>query len=126
MIKDWQELTKLTGGKEIIVERVRLAESDITIEGNFKLPPLALLTTEEQIFVAAFVHCHGSIKQMERYFGVSYPTIKSRLNKIASKLEFAESNIIKAQESESPLDRLERGELTVEETIELLKERNKS
>ncbi len=36
------------------------------------------------------MRCHGSIKQMEKYFGVSYPTIKNRLNKIGSQLSFVE------------------------------------
>ena len=54
------------------------------------MPPLARLTAEDQIFVAAFVRCHGSIKQMEKFFGVSYPTIKNRLNRIGALLPFAE------------------------------------
>jgi len=42
--KDWQELTRLTQGKPIAVERVRLVKSDIAIEGSFELPPLARLS----------------------------------------------------------------------------------
>jgi hypothetical protein len=38
---DWQELTQLTHGAPIVVERVRLAEKDIGIEGSFELPQLA-------------------------------------------------------------------------------------
>ena len=86
MSSDWQELTRLTGGAEVEVERVRLVGAEVAIEGRFTLPPLAQLAAEDQIFVAAFVRCHGSIKQMEKYFGVSYPTIKNRLNKIGSQL----------------------------------------
>jgi hypothetical protein len=51
---------------------------------------LAQLPAEDQVFVAAFVRCHGSIKQMEKYFGVSYPTVKNRLNRIGSQLSFVE------------------------------------
>jgi hypothetical protein len=82
MTKSWQTLTQLTGGSPMEIERVRLTETGVAIEGPFELPPLARLTAEDQVFVAAFVLCHGSIKQMEKYFGVSYPTIKNRLNKI--------------------------------------------
>jgi len=77
MANDWQALTKLTGGTPLQVERVRILSTGIAIEGQFDLPPLAQLPAEDQIFVAAFVRCHGSIKQMEQYFGVSYPTIKN-------------------------------------------------
>ena len=63
---------------------------DVAIEGRFEVPPLARLSAEDQTFVAAFVRCHGSIKQMEKFFGVSYPTIKNRLNRIGALLPFAE------------------------------------
>jgi hypothetical protein len=128
MRQDWQELTKLVGEARFEVDRVRLIDTGVTIEGPFTLPPLAQLPAEDQVFVAAFVRCHGSIKQMEKYFGVSYPTIKNRLNKIGSQLSFVE--IDQGAESESPmrtrsevLDRLSRGELTVAQAIEQLKEK---
>jgi len=129
MGRDWQELTKLVGQAPIEVERVRLTETGVAIEGPFTLPPLAQLTAEDQVFVAAFVRCHGSIKQMEKYFGVSYPTIKNRLNKIGSQLSFVEieqgSEIDPpaAQSRSDVLDRLSRGELTIAEALERLKEK---
>ena len=113
--KDWQELTQLTQGQPIIVERVRLAEKDIAIEGQFELPQLARLAMEDQIFVTAFVRSHGSIKEMERIFGVSYPTIKSRLTRIANRLEFVETNPTPSKAE--ILDRLQRGEISAEDAI---------
>lgn len=128
MGRDWQELTNLVGNAAIEIDRVRLTASGIAIEGPFSLPPLAQLPAEDQVFVAAFVRCHGSIKQMEKYFGVSYPTIKNRLNKIGSQLSFVE--IEQGSEEEAPgqtrsdvLDRLSRGELTVTQALERLKEK---
>ena len=87
---DWQELTRLVGQARFEVDRVRVVETGVAIEGPFTLPPLAQLPAEDQVFVAAFVRCHGSIKQMEKYFGVSYPTIKNRLNRIGAQLSFVE------------------------------------
>jgi hypothetical protein len=113
--RDWQELTQLTQGHALVVERVRLTERDIAIEGSFELPQLARLSMEDQIFVTAFVRSHGSIKEMERVFGVSYPTIKSRLTRIANCLEFVESNPAPSQAE--ILDRLKRGEITAQEAI---------
>jgi hypothetical protein len=71
--RDWHTLTRLTGGAPIEIERVRLVEEDVAIDGRFELPPLARLSADDQVFVAAFVRSHGSIKQMEKFFGVSYP-----------------------------------------------------
>jgi len=115
MPKDWQELTRLTQGQPLLVERVRLADKDIAIEGSFELPQLARLSMEDQIFVTAFVRSHGSIKEMERIFGVSYPTIKSRLNRIGNSLEFIETNPTPSKSE--ILERLERGEITAEDAI---------
>ena len=39
---DWQQLTDLTQNKEITIERVKVVESGLSIEGNFELPPLAM------------------------------------------------------------------------------------
>ena len=64
MALDWQALTKLSGGARLEIQRVRLVDQDVALEGRFDLPPLAQLTAEDQVFVAAFVRCHGSIKQM--------------------------------------------------------------
>ena len=116
--KDWSELTQVAQGRQIIVERVRIAEKEIAIEGSFELPQLAQLPWEDQIFVAAFVRSHGSIKEMERIFGVSYPTIKSRLNRISNRLEFVEVN--PAPSRSEVLARLKRGEISAEEAIKEL------
>jgi hypothetical protein len=119
MASDWQELTRLTGGRAIVIERVRLADRDIAVEGRFEPPPLARLSAEDQVFVAAFVRCHGSIKRMEEMFGVSYPTVKNRLNRIGGQLEFVE--ITAGPDRGEVLDRLERGEVTAAEAAEMLR-----
>ena len=124
MASPWQDLTDLTGDGEFTVERVRLTDKEIAIEGRFDLPPLARLSAEDQVFVMAFVQCHGSIKQMERIFGISYPTVKKRLDGIASRFEFVISDpepIDDAERSEV-IDQLERGEISVDEAVERLSE----
>ena len=113
--QDWQALTELTQGRPIVVERVRLPDRDVAIEGSFELPKLAQLAAEDQVFVAAFVRSHGSIKEMEQVFGVSYPTVKARLNRIAAMLEMVE---IDPQPTRGEvLERLKRGEITADEAV---------
>lgn len=115
---DWQELTRLTQGQPLVVERIRLTNKDIVIEGQFELPQLVNLSLEDQIFVTAFVRCHGSIKEMEQIFGVSYPTIKSRLNRIAASLQFVDTD--PAPSRTEILDRLQRGEIKAQDAIRKL------
>lgn len=120
MAQDWQDLIALTGGKPMVVERVRLADGGIAVEGAFELPQLARLSAEDQVFVAAFLKSHGSIKDMERVFGVSYPTIKARLNRIAGLLEFVETDPVPTRAE--ILGRLERGEIGADEAVRALEE----
>jgi hypothetical protein len=105
----------MTQGKPVTVERVRIIESGIAIEGSFALPPIAALSWEDQVFVMAFIRCHGSIKEMEEMFGISYPTVKNRLNRIAGQFRFVE--IVKITASEEVIDELKRGEISAEEAI---------
>ena len=118
MPRDWNELTRITQGKDIIIERVRFTGSDIAVEGEFELPLLARLATEDQIFIMAFIQCHGSIKDMEQMFGVSYPTVKNRLNRLAERLELVETQPFPS--GEEVLSELERGEISAEEAIRRL------
>ena len=117
---DWQELTRLTHGEPITVERVRLASNGVAIEGSFELPQLARLPVEDQIFVIAFVRSHGSLKEMESVFGVSYPTIKARLNRISAGLAFVETDPLPSRTE--ILDRLRSGEIDATTAIAMLEE----
>ena len=119
---DWHDLLRIAQGSPILVERVRLPEKQITVEGAFTLPELARLSLEDQVFVTAFVRSHGSIKEMEQTFGVSYPTIKSRLNRIAGQLEFVETDPAPSdtEVGSEVLERLNSGEITAAEAIRAL------
>lgn len=124
MVRDWKELIQLTGDQSFVVECVNIPSTQIRIEGAFELPPLAKLSTDDQLFVAMFVQTHGSIKEMERLFGISYPTVKARLSKIASRLGGAivETTTESAGVSRADiLEKIEKGELKVEEALEFLK-----
>jgi len=119
MVHDWIELTKITEGSPFTIERIKINNKNIVLEGSFELPPLARLSMEDQIFIIAFIRSHGSIKEMEEMFGISYPTVKNRLNRIAKQLEFVEINP-PASQSEV-LDQLEKGSISVDEALEKLR-----
>ena len=121
MTQDWHQLTDLTGDRDFAVTEVRLDGSDITIAGDFELPPLARLTYEDQVFVSEFVRAHGSIKHMEKAFGVSYPTVKNRLNRIIDRLQLVHVTEQPAADRADVLDLLDRGEISADEAAERLK-----
>jgi hypothetical protein len=115
---DWQDLLRIAQGCSLVVERVRLPEKQIAIEGEFMLPELARLTFDDQVFITAFLRSHGSIKEMEQVFGVSYPTIKARLNRIAGQLEYVDNN--PSPSRAEVLERLKNGEIDAAEAIRAL------
>lgn len=112
---DWQDVLRVAQGSPLVIERVRVPEKQIAIEGEFTLPELARLTLEDQVFITAFLRSHGSIKDMEQTFGVSYPTIKARLNRIAGQLEFIDTN--PSPSRAEVLERLKNGEINAADAI---------
>jgi len=112
---DWQDLLRIAQGTPLVVERVRIPEKGMTIEGSFSLPELARISLDDQVFITAFLRSHGSIKEMEQIFGVSYPTIKARLNRIAGQLEFIDTN--PSPSRSEVLQRLKDGEITAAQAI---------
>jgi hypothetical protein len=112
---DWQDLLRMAQGAALVIERVRIPEKQVSIEGAFALPELARLSLEDQVFITAFLRSHGSIKEMEQIFGVSYPTIKARLNRIAGQLEFVDTN--PSPSRADVLERLKRGEISAADAI---------
>jgi hypothetical protein len=123
MTNEWHELTDLTGDRAFVITSVRLEKSGVEIEGEFELPPFARLRYEDQVFVSEFVRSGGSIKDMEKAFGVSYPTVKNRLNRIANQLslvQVAETAPAPVAEQDV-LGMLERGEISADEAAERLR-----
>ncbi len=99
------------------VVRMECPSCKVAVSGDFEVSPLGQLSPEDQAFVIAFVRHHGSIKKMESLFGISYPTVKNRLNAIGAALD-------RTFEAPSPnvfvLEQLARGEISVEEALEKL------
>jgi hypothetical protein len=59
----------------------------LTHGGDFYTPRLYRLSTDEQQFIELFVLASGSLKQMAQLLGVSYPTVRNRLNKLIEVLK---------------------------------------
>lgn len=103
--------------KALKIARMTCPSCNLAVEGDFEVSPLGKLNVDDQAFVIAFVRHHGSIKKMESIFGISYPTVKNRLNAISATLD---KNFQAPSPNVYVLEQLSRGDLSVDEALERL------
>lgn len=103
----------------MVITRIKCEDCGTEISGSFSLPTLFLNLSEDQIeFIKIFVKCRGNIKEVEKELGISYPTVRNKLNEVIIAMGY------KVEEDgvrEKILEDLERGEITVDEAVRLLK-----
>ena len=68
------------------VKRLGCDKCGSVLEGNFEFNQLARLPKEMQQFVIVFLECRGNIREMEKYFSISYPTVRARIDEIVAVL----------------------------------------
>lgn len=111
-------------GGNIVVTKISCRECRTTLEGRFQLCKFCKLTSEQKYFIDTFIKCGGNIKEVEKDLGVSYPTVKNRLENVAIALGHKGLG----SEPEEDIDRKEvlekvnSKQISVEEAIDLLKE----
>ena len=93
------------------------------MDGQFALGRFYRLTSEQLRFVETFVRCEGKITRVEDEMGISYPTVRNRLNQVISALgyEVREEQQVSQEDRRAVLEGVARGELTAEEAVGLLK-----
>lgn len=99
---------------------------NIRVEGPFELNEFATLSPDDLHFLRIFIRCEGRVRDMEPALGLSYPTIRSRLTQLKNKLvgdfEAREENKKPdAPSTEEVLARLEKGEITFDQAMKLIK-----
>lgn len=73
------------------VKRLRCPMCQTEVDGAFDLPGLARLPVEDQAFVWEFVKASGSLKAMAKLLGLSYPTVRNRLDDIIARIKNTET-----------------------------------
>jgi hypothetical protein len=115
----------VTGGG-LFVSEVTGEESGITIRGRFEVPRYAQLEPDQQKFLETFLRCRGMLNSVERELGLSYPTVRARLDSLLESLDLKPSKeeaVKKDRSSEKQrriLEQLERGEITADEAKQKL------
>jgi hypothetical protein len=111
------------------VTRLHCHHCGTTLEGHFTLGRLSQLNAEQLDFVETFIRCEGTIKRVEKELGISYPTVRARLQDVIRAMGFevpsdyadAPDERVTPEERSAILDRLYSGEISSEEAIDLLR-----
>lgn len=110
--------------EKFTVTRLSCPKCGTALEGEFSLCKFCYLTREQRTFIEIFIKCRGNLKEMEKELGISYPTIRSRLENVIMalgyKVEEVEGSTVNRKEI---LEKLEKGEISPQEAIKLLKNR---
>lgn len=114
--------------EEMIVTRLRCTHCETGIDGSFEVSKFARLAREHVEFVEIFLKARGNIKEVERELGISYPTVRGRLDAVIEALGYKidpgavdETNRAKLTRRKEILDALNKGELSSEEALKMLK-----
>jgi len=100
--------------------KLRCDKCDTVIENDFEFSKFNYLEEEHLNFVEVFLKCRGNIKDVEKELGISYPTVRAKLDEVVSSLGYTVSKkpIIGSKEI---VDMLESGEITAEQAVNMLK-----
>jgi len=113
-------------GGNLMVTRLRCPKCGTMVEGEFSFNKLTKLSPEQQDFLLVFLKCRGSIKDIEKELGLSYPTVRNKLDELLISLGFIESVGRGGEEAATKrkeiLEQIEKGEIKVSEAVKLLKE----
>lgn len=111
-------------GGETEITKISCDDCGTTIEGHFHLCKFCKLTADQKTFIDVFIKCRGNIKEVEKELGVSYPTVKNKLEDVASALGYKTEpeSVPTSNRRKEILDMLSTGEISVEDAVGMLKE----
>ncbi|WP_292611634.1 DUF2089 domain-containing protein [Methanobacterium sp. BAmetb5] len=103
---------------ETKVTEIYCKNCDTTIRGEFELCKFCRLNEEQKYFVEVFIKNRGNIKEIEKELGISYPTVRNKLDEVISSLGYKlEKPAINQKEI---LEKLSKGEISKDEALKLL------
>lgn len=110
---------------ELAITRLHCEACDTTLEGRFGGGPFAHLSREQMDFVLTFIRCEGKLTRMEDELGISYPTIRNRLQDIIRALGFEpgkeEAVDVSEDRRRQVLEDLDAGKLTADAAMRILR-----
>lgn len=107
--------------QQLQITRLQCTHCHTTIENEFQLSKLASLAKEQLQFIEIFLTCRGNIKEVEKALGISYPTVRGKLDEIILALGHSPQKKQDYVTKKEIISLLEKGEISPEEAVEMLK-----
>ncbi len=109
-------------GQDLTVTRLHCRTCDSTLEGHFELGHFDRLGPDQLGFLEVFVRCEGRLNKVQEELGLSYPTVRSRLNEVVRSLgyETGEETVLSPEQRRAILEDVAQGKITSAEAVKLL------
>ena len=91
------------------------------IDNEFELSKFDYLNNEQLYFIEKFIKCRGNIKEVEKELGISYPTVRAKLDDVIESLGYSTKENKNIKNNKDILISLEKGKISVDEAINKLK-----
>src|SRR5690554_5865318 len=101
-------------GEELEVTRLSCSNCYTSIEGNFSLCKFCKLSNEQKNFLEAFIRNRGNIKEIEKDLGISYPTVRNKLEDVIKTLGYKPQYNEPKIDKKEILRKLDEGEISSE------------
>jgi hypothetical protein len=103
------------------VSRLSCKNCGTSIHGEFELCTFCKLSEDHKTFAMVFIKNRGNIKEIEKELGISYPTVRGKLDDVIMALGFSVEKKVQV-DKQAILKQLSSGEITKEEALKLLSE----
>ncbi|MGI5998731.1 MAG: DUF2089 domain-containing protein [Lutispora sp.] len=101
------------------VAKLKCRNCGISIEGDFELCKFCMLSKEQKEFAEIFIKNRGNIREIEREMGISYPTVKNKLENLIEALGY-KSQPRDGDYKKDVLQQLYDGKISADEAIKLI------
>jgi hypothetical protein len=108
---------------ELTVTHLKCTDCGSELSGEFVANEFARLPEDKLLFLRTFLICRGNLKEVEAALGISYPTVRGRLDQLLEALSMLpqDEHEVSTDDKAAILEALERGELTVEQAEQRLR-----
>lgn len=102
------------------VTRLKCDRCNTVVENQFELSKFDYLNSEQLSFIEVFLKSRGNIKDVEKELGISYPTVRAKLDEVIMALGYSVAKQKPSTDKKDVIDMLEKGEISADEALNML------